>query len=215
VCNPPPSLRNAHRQADTIAPNRHWDPETDGICGDPAHASRQSDHNPDSRGVPHAVDVDDDPQYGYDASYWAEQVRLRCQRGDEIALVVTYIISDGRIASRGTRWNWTAYVGSNAHVSHAHYSIARTEFAELWAGAWWEPANNTGGFGTMTDTEITKLFADQSKQADARFKALEKQLDKVVDETKGLHNRTGLTRRICRAVAHNLGVSQPDIDSQA
>lgn len=40
-------------------------------------------------------------------------------------------------------------------------------------------------------------------------------LDKLEDETKGLRARTSLTRRICRAIAHKVGVTQAEIDSQA
>lgn len=39
-------------------------------------------------------------------------------------------------------------------------------------------APTTGGFGTMTDDQITKLFKDQSTQNDARFKALQADIDR-------------------------------------
>ena len=39
-------------------PNR--DKRSDGTKGDSAHAARVSDHNPDSKGVVHALDIDED-----------------------------------------------------------------------------------------------------------------------------------------------------------
>ncbi len=41
--------------------NAHWphrDKKSDGWIGDSAHQGRKSDHNPDDRGVVHAIDVD-------------------------------------------------------------------------------------------------------------------------------------------------------------
>lgn len=139
ACRPPRSLLAAHTQADELAPGRnHGDPDSDGICGDPAHAARRSDHNPDPRGIPHAVDVDDDPDKGFDVHAHAEQVRLRVKnRTDDIWRVVTLIISNRRYASRNTNWEWRPYDGINAHASHAHFSIAYTTFAENWTGSWW------------------------------------------------------------------------------
>ena len=43
--------------------NKRWpnrDKASDGVKGDAAHAARTSDHNPDSRGYVHAMDIDED-----------------------------------------------------------------------------------------------------------------------------------------------------------
>ena len=45
-------------QVDNRWPKR--DKRTDGIIGDAAHQARQSDHNPDSKGAVHALDLDKD-----------------------------------------------------------------------------------------------------------------------------------------------------------
>lgn len=179
----PVSLTNALKQADVIAPNRHADPESDGIYADPRHiAGGTSDHIPDANGKPHAVDVDNDPWAGYDSDYWANQVRLRCQRGDEIAQVVEYIISYGKIASSINNWEWRIYRGSDPHQSHAHYSIKYTAFAENWTGQWWVTAE--GAWGNMTDAEIIQLFKDQSTQRDAQFKEVMQGIEGIRKQNK-------------------------------
>lgn len=73
-------------------------------------------------------------------------------------------------------------------------------------------AQAQGGFGTMTDDEIRQEFANQDDRIVARVR---KELEPLRDETRGLHDRTSLTRRICRAIAHKVGVTQAEIDSQA
>ena len=63
--------------------------------------------------------------------------------------------------------------------------------------------------------DLTIMDADTKAYLDAKFLAVAVELDKVKAETKGLQRRTSLTRRIARAIAHNLGVTQDEIDSQA
>lgn len=160
TCRPPKSLTNALAQADAIAPNRHRDPESDGICADPRHlAGGTSDHIPDSRGIPHAVDVDHDPENGYDAHAWADTVRTRCDQGGPDAPPCTYIISNHRIASAQYEWTWRTYTGDDPHESHAHYSIRRTTEAETWAGQWWQ------GDDAMTDADRTWLTGELDARA--------------------------------------------------
>lgn len=105
------SLRNLFAEIDDVWPNR--DRRTDGWIGDSSHQQRQSDHNPDSRGIVHAIDIDKD--------------------GIEPMLVVEACISDDRPTSyvvyNRTIWSRTrdfrprAYTGSNPHTSHIHVSI--------------------------------------------------------------------------------------------
>lgn len=130
------------------------------------------------------------------------------------AIVVAVFLLDPRVdyvISFGVLYKPDGTTQDNTgHEDHVHITFHPSAANDT------RPFNFTnGGFGTMTDAQITKLFTDQSRQNDARFKALDAKLDKVVAETKGLHERTGLIRRISRAVAHHVGVTQPDIDSQA
>lgn len=59
ACHPSPFPLAVLAEASRIAPHRRT--SSDGICGDERHAAEVSDHNPDSRGIPHAVDVSVDP----------------------------------------------------------------------------------------------------------------------------------------------------------
>lgn len=107
---------------DQYYPSR--DRRSDGWIGDTAHASRQSDHNPDAAGIVRAIDVDRD---------------LRANRPDEMARLVetlrddaankrrpiTYIIYNAKICSAKTRWNWIDYNGVNPHHHHAHISFKK------------------------------------------------------------------------------------------
>lgn len=112
-CTPAPTCRAALAEATRLWPNRRK--TSDGICGDPAHQARVSDHN-----AGNAWDLSHDPAHGCDAHALVEQIR---QRQDKR---VKYIISNRRICgpgSRGGGWNWKSYTGSNPHTLHSHVSI--------------------------------------------------------------------------------------------
>lgn len=97
--------------------------KSDGSIGDEAHAASVSDHNPDRAGVVRAIDLTDDPAHGFDASEFAEL--LRVQRDPR----VKYVISDRRIFAgpNGPQpWVWRPYNGDNPHTSHVHISTQPT-----------------------------------------------------------------------------------------
>jgi hypothetical protein len=110
-------------QFDDTYPDR--DRRSDGWIGDPRHASRPSDHNPDPKAgmVVRAIDVDADvyksgkPDLMPDI---ADQIRIAAKRGDKR---ISYIIFDRRIASSRLGWRWRKYKGSNPHVAHCHISF--------------------------------------------------------------------------------------------
>ena len=115
-CVPAPTCKAALAEATALWPQRSR--ASDGICGDPAHQARVSDHNQGN-----AFDLTDDPAHGCDAHAQAEAIR---QRKDPR---VKYIISRKRIAgpgSRGGGWEWKPYSGANPHVKHCHVSIYAT-----------------------------------------------------------------------------------------
>lgn len=100
------------------------DKRSDGWIGDAAHAKRKSEHNPDSKGCVHAIDVDiDDGDPGRDL----RREILSAAIGHK---AVWYVISNGVIYSRTHGWNARKYTGSNAHTAHVHISILLTESAE-------------------------------------------------------------------------------------
>lgn len=120
------------KEANRLAPSRSK--AIDGTIGDAAHQAQgsASDHNPDARGIVHAVDVTHDPPR-FDAHAHGEAIRVRCANGQETR--VKYLVSnDGkdRIASTvikltpgagfGRRWQWRRQSGTD-HASHLHISI--------------------------------------------------------------------------------------------
>jgi hypothetical protein len=119
------SLETLRAQINALAPGRSK--VSDGGIGDPAHASRKSDHNPwvdlqGNRGVVTARDFTHDPSGGCDAGVLAEQIRAaRDPR-------VKYIIWNKQIASSSSvggaaPWAWRPYSGANAHRHHVHISV--------------------------------------------------------------------------------------------
>lgn len=111
------SLVRLRDQVNAAYPNRSK--ASDGWIGDAAHAATPSDHNPNSQGVVNALDLTHSPATGFDAHALAE--RLRVNRHPNLR----YIISNSRIASAGTGWNWKAYTGSNPHSKHIHISVGQ------------------------------------------------------------------------------------------
>lgn len=105
------SLRNLFAEIDLVWPER--DRRTDGWIGDAAHQAQQSDHNPDSRGIVHAIDIDID---GVDAS-----MIINAAARDEMP--TNYIVYNRRIWKRSRYWEDIAYTGDNPHTDHIHVSI--------------------------------------------------------------------------------------------
>lgn len=102
--------------------NGRWpsrDKRSDGWIGDPAHAARRSDHNPDPvSGVVRALDIDADLG-GYGATaLLADQLRSSGDRR------LAYLIYAGRIASAERGWTWRRYSGPNPHDTHLHVSFS-------------------------------------------------------------------------------------------
>ncbi len=97
--------------------NPHRDRTSDGWIGDDAHALRISDHNPDSHGVVHAIDVDVN---GVPMAKIVAFLAGRCRSGAEDRL--QYIIYRRVIWSRSWGWVARAYTGLDPHTGHAHFS---------------------------------------------------------------------------------------------
>jgi len=124
------SLRDAFNR---LAPAR--DKASDGWIGDTAHQQTASDHNPDERGLVHAIDVDDDLRLdGLTMEMAVQHLLNRCQHGSEVRL--TYIIFNRRIWSASRGWIQRVYTGPSAHTEHAHFSFSNNPFLENLAGLW-------------------------------------------------------------------------------
>jgi hypothetical protein len=197
-CRPCPAAAAGLTQATRLWPNRNT--ASDGICGDPAHAARESDHNPDSRGLAHAFDLTHDPGNGCDAHAQADRIRLRAKAGQEPR--AKYVISNRRIASPSSNWNWTAYTGSNPHEHHAHVSI-NTQ-AENNTSPWYPPA------GGLSVADIGDLLEAIRNQGDLTRDVIRNQGEMTraaVDESA---RANAITTR--RAIWRAFGKTKDEID---
>lgn len=123
-CTCAPSLIQLDREVTQLYPAR--DQASDGCCGDSAHSSRASDHNPGTsalaKGLARALDIDEDVAIGKDLDwlvfYWWINPDPR----------IKYLIYEGFIyylrtgTGPRTRGKYP-YTGPNAHDHHLHVSI--------------------------------------------------------------------------------------------
>lgn len=114
-----PCLVQLRAAIDTLCPNR--DRTSDGWIGDAAHAETNSQHNPDARGVVHAIDVDKDlNEAGLSLEMIVQHLLGRARaRAD---LRITEIIYRRRIWTERHQWTERPYSGVNAHLEHAHFT---------------------------------------------------------------------------------------------
>ncbi len=110
--------------------NKRWpkrDKRSDGWIGDKAHAGRQSDHNPDARGLVHALDIDKDldPKDPGAAQRLANQIVAYAASGIPGANRIKYVVFNDQIAS-GTyptsMWKWRG--SGYGHMHHIHVSFS-------------------------------------------------------------------------------------------
>jgi hypothetical protein len=129
-----PCLVRLRSEFNAVASGR--DKSSDGWIGDPAHqANPTSDHNPDGRGLVHAIDVDVDLREPGLSMEKAVQFLLgRCRSGAEKRL--RYIIFNRRIWSASNGWRQEAYTGANAHDKHAHFSASYSTSLEASTASW-------------------------------------------------------------------------------
>lgn len=118
---PAPCLLELRSELDEKYPGR--DKASDGMIGDPDHAARESDHNPDQHSIPpgcvRAYDVDSNGAPGVTTPLVADV--LAATIGDPR---VWYVIWSGKIASRTHGWVWRVYTsGTNPHDHHVHVSL--------------------------------------------------------------------------------------------
>jgi hypothetical protein len=112
----------------------NWRPDrdkrTDGVVGDAAHQARPSDHNPDSRGWVHAMDVDKDLGLPSDPEDLADSLLEYARTKQPGSDRLKNIVFRDRVAS-GTYPDqyWTWRPGKYAHFDHIHISF--TNKAEL------------------------------------------------------------------------------------
>jgi hypothetical protein len=110
--------------------NKRWpkrDKRSDGWIGDKAHAGRQSDHNPDARGLVHALDIDADldPKDPGAAQRLANQIVAYAASGIPGANRIKYVVFNDQIASgtyANSMWKWRG--SGYGHLRHIHVSFS-------------------------------------------------------------------------------------------
>jgi hypothetical protein len=96
---------------------------SDGWIGDARHSASKSDHNPDKSGVVRAIDIDSRLDSSEQLSiYLADQIRV-CAKTDKR---ISYVIHNGKIASRILNYKWRKYNGFNKHYKHIHISFTKS-----------------------------------------------------------------------------------------
>ena len=108
------ALVKLREQVNARWPNRSK--ASDGTWPSAAHRrqSPNSDHNQGN-----ALDLTNDPKNGFSSDQFAEH--LRKSRDPRLK----YIISNRKIASAKSGFQWTRYSGANAHDKHVHISFNR------------------------------------------------------------------------------------------
>jgi hypothetical protein len=118
---------------------------SDGWIGDAAHQARVSDHNPDPRGMVHAIDVTTGDATGLDPHVPTLLAWLLASP------YVNYVIHNQRIWQAVDRFAPRHYVGDNPHTDHIHVSINYTNVAETgpapWGGFAWDTNFGKGATG--------------------------------------------------------------------
>ena len=110
--------------------NKRWvrrDKRSDGWLGDAAHKARVSDHNPDSRGLVHALDIDADldPKDPGAAQRLANQIVAYAASGIPGANRIKYVVFNDQIASgtyANSMWKWRG--SGYGHMHHIHVSFS-------------------------------------------------------------------------------------------
>lgn len=162
-----PALSALLREVNARWPHRSK--ASDGTIGDTAHAARQSEHNPDTKGVVRAVDI---TVAGIDKA-----ALLRAVIGDSR---VHYVISDRKIYSRSNGWTPAAYYGANPHDKHVHISLRnRTSESADWATVD-KAAADTSSWGVKRTGK--RIYSTSVKRllANARSKAPRKRSNDVI-----------------------------------
>lgn len=142
-----PCLVSLRAEVNALAPGR--DRASDGSIGDAAHAASKSDHNPDERGIVHAIDLDRDLRTaGWSMDRIVQVVVTRHRSGQDDRL--QNCIWNGRIWSRSWGWTARAYTGVNPHDKHAHFSARYETRYE----------NDTGPWGLLTQEDSMAAVTD-------------------------------------------------------
>jgi len=109
--------------------NKRWpkrDKATDGVVGDSNHAARISDHNPDSKGLVHAQDLDKDLKGSKNDMRWFADQLIAYARGNVggSARFKNIVFEDQVASGSYSDHNWTWRDGNYGHFDHIHISYS-------------------------------------------------------------------------------------------
>jgi hypothetical protein len=116
--------------------NKRWpnrDKRSDGWISDAAHQSRKSDHNPDARGIVHALDIDHNmgkagkDRQGKTAQQLADELIEYARMAKAGSERLKYVVYNNQIASgtyKDRYWVWRK--GNYGHTQHIHVSFTNT-----------------------------------------------------------------------------------------
>lgn len=194
-------------QATALWPNRST--VSDGICASQTHSGQNpnSDHEPDSRGLAHAFDLTHDPAHGCDAHKQADEARKRAKAGQEPRL--KYVISNRRIASAESNWEWVPYNGDNPHEHHAHFSIHTAH--ENDTSPWYQ-------IGGLTMAEVRAVLLAIRNQSRIQQEVTRNQGEMTRDAVEAAARAviSSLRKTIWRAQGHNAkDIDQLDTETEA
>jgi len=171
------SLKQLRDEVNSKWPKRSK--SSDGWIGDPKHAARKSEHNPDKDNVVRAIDITHDPKGGCDSYALAEFLR---QSKDPRIL---YLISNGRIASPDNQaWAWRRYGGSNPHDHHMHISVRAGRQLYDDRAPWHIATTEMPKVEAKHPDPVPKTIRRASKE-EALVKDLQKKLNLTVDGNFG------------------------------
>lgn len=132
------SLEVLLHQINTLAPKR--DKSSDGGVGNAEHSARESDHNPNSKGIVCARDFTNDPPELVSEDLAQALVKSKDPR-------LKYVISNRKIANGSVdNWAWRPYHGANPHDHHCHVSVhCDVDSEEPWKFELVKSSELTGG----------------------------------------------------------------------
>jgi len=124
-----PAGKTFRAQVDARFPNR--DRRSDGWIGDSAHSARKSDHNPDSKGRVHAIDIDENfgsgqARNGAQAQQMCKELLAYQRSGLPGSNRIKNAVYENRVASGTYKsklkfWRWRK--GNYGHEGHVHLSF--------------------------------------------------------------------------------------------
>jgi hypothetical protein len=198
-----PSLARLRAEINARWPSR--DKSSDGWIGDPRHRATRSEHNPDSKGCVHALDVD---VTGIDRALLVKAA---------IACPATwYVISNRVIYSRSYNFRARAYTGSNPHTSHVHISINLTSSSENWRGGWLPPTPQPQEDDDMDQTTFNTRFLAAIKVPAIRTElGLLPWLQRLGRSTDNMHGVMGKILLAAEASQQMLVAAKPLLEAAA